>query len=120
MTQQGYVRTKLGGSKRTGGFVLDYESDLFIALAEGEDGVFRKAHVDTSLHGLLEKCKEDALELIGTSDSATERIHRWLVMERPVDGYLARLFEVPNPSERGPVQRDVGFHTSLNRKETDN
>ena len=120
MTQQGYVRTKLGGSKRTGEFVLKYESDLFIALAEGEDGRLRKAHVDTSLHVLLEKCKEDGLELIGVRDSATERIHRWLVMERPVDEYLARLFGVPNPSERGPIKREFGFRTSLNREEVDN
>ena len=94
----------------TGMFIVDYdvERELFVAKAEGTDGVFRKAIVSYYLLELLQKCREEGLERFGgLTEAAIVEIHQWYYRDRVVLDYVAELWgEKPSPSEKGPI----GYH----------
>ena len=100
---------------RTGRFYVSYEEDsgLFSAMAEGSDSVLRRAAVSRSLQGLLRECEELGLEhLEGLTDSAIERIYRWMTVERPAIDYVAGLWGGSSSTVQGPGERPLGFATS--------
>ena len=108
-------RTPLGGTgKSTGRFVIEYDphDETFIAEAEGADGIYRKAEVAYSLDELMRKCASAGLtELEGLSDAATNRVYRWLTVERPVDEYMSGLWGSYSGASKGPQKRRFGFRT---------
>ena len=60
--------------------------------------------VSRSLEQLLEKCRQRGLEHFdGLNRAAVDRIHRWIVIDRPTLEYVEGLWGGPGPSQRGPL-----------------
>ena len=66
--------------------------------------VWVPGEVSRSLEQLFEKCKQRGLvHFDGLTREAVNKIHRWLVVDRPTLEYVEGLWGGPGPSHRGPI-----------------
>ena len=57
-----------------------------------------------SLETLLKKCRQQGLvNFDGLTPEAVNKIHRWLVVERPAYDYVAGIWGGSSLSDRGPI-----------------
>ena len=62
------------------------------------------AEVSRSLEELLKMCRERGLvHFAGMTPAAINKIHRWLVVERPALMYVEESWGSSGPSEKGPM-----------------
>ena len=92
---------------RAGHFHIGYDEDnaIFGAYVSASDrDVWKKAEVSRSLEDLLKKCRQRGLvNFDGLTPTAANRIHRWLVVDRPALEYVEDAWGDKGPSERGPI-----------------
>ena len=88
-----------------GHFFLVYDERTDIFKAYMSDSTHRlPVEISRSLEDLLEKCKQrDLVHFDGMDQAAINRIHRWLVVERPALQYVEQCWGSIGPSERGPI-----------------
>lgn len=90
-----------------GHFYVDYDEGaaIFKACVHVSDrGVWHPAEVSRSLEELLKECRERGLvNFDGLTPAAVNKIHRWLVVDRPTLEYVEGLWGGSGPSERGPM-----------------
>ena len=92
-----------------GHFYVGYDEDQAIfeayvhASIPGRD-VWHLAEVSRSLEELLKDCRERGLvNFDGLTPAAINKIHRWLVVDRPTLQYVEGIWGDTGPSERGPI-----------------
>ncbi len=83
-------------------YVLDCDESLFIALRIGADGKMRRAAVDPSLDGLVEKCKELRLRLHAVSPRAEQDLFHYITVSQEVEAYLRQRYADHVEAEDGP------------------
>ena len=91
----------------TGHFYVGYDEGnaIFKAYISAPDrDAWVLAEVSRSLEDLLKTCRQRGLvNFAGLTPAAINRIHRWLVVERPALEYVERAWGDKGPSERGPI-----------------
>ena len=92
-----------------GHFQVGYDEDGAVfeayvpASTSARDG-WELAEVSRSLEDLFEKCRQRGLvNFAGLTPAAINKIHRWLVVERPALEYVEGCWGSSGPSERGPI-----------------
>ena len=95
------------GDSFSGHFHIGYDDGAAIFKAYVHDprrNAWVPAEASPSLERLFQICKQRGLTSFdGLSQSAIERIHKWLVLERPVLQYVEGLWEGSELSKRGPI-----------------
>ena len=92
-----------------GHFHLGYDErecifEAYVSESNSAHDSWMLAEVSRSLEELLEKCRQRGLvHFDGMNQAAINRIHRWMVVERPALEYVEECWGSVGPSKRGPI-----------------